>query len=82
MGRTAHSRATSYIGTLEVTLSDGKTLDVHIRKKGRTIWINEQIVHPSNEGSFEGIIDEISIVYNSRVKEWKWKTYARHLEFR
>lgn len=71
-----------YIGTLEVTLESGKFLDINVHKKGRNIWINDKIVHPSNENSFNGIIDEIGITYQSVVKEWNWKMLARPLEFR
>jgi hypothetical protein len=71
-----------YIGTLEVKLANGKTLEVVIHKAGRTIWINKEIVHPSNRDSFDGIINEIGIIHNSAVKEYDWKTYAKHLEFR
>ena len=71
-----------YIGTLEVKLANGKNLEVIIHKSGRTIWINDAIVHPSNRDSFEGIINEIGIIYNSAVREYDWKIYAKHLEFR
>jgi len=71
-----------YIGTLEVTLDNGKVLEIKVHKSGRTIWINDQIVHPSNRDSFDGIIHEIGIIHNTVVKEWKWKTYASPLKFR
>jgi len=74
--------ANRYIGTLDVTLVGGRTLDVSIHKEGRTIWINKNIVHPSNEGSFNGIINEIGIIYQAPVEKWEWKTYSRHLTFR
>ena len=82
MAHTERFWANRYIGTLEVILSRGKKLDVTVHKEGNTIWINRTIVHPSNQGSFNGIILEIGIIYNDPVKEWKWKTYHRELKFR
>ena len=62
-----------YIGRIGVTFVDGVSSDVRIYKSGRTIWINDHIVHPSNRNSFEGVIHEIGIVTNKPIKEWEWK---------
>lgn len=72
-----------YIGTLQVTLVGGKKMDVTIHKEGNTVWLNrDNIVHPMNTGSLEGIIREIGVLNNTSVKDWEWKTTARPLKFR
>ncbi len=53
-----------YIGNIEVTFADGTSSDIRIHKCGRTIWINDHIVHPSNRNSFEGVIHEIGVITN------------------
>ena len=65
-----------YIGIIEVTFADGTSFDVRIYKSGRTIWINEHIVHPSNRNSFEGVIHEIGVITNKRIEKWEWKVFG------
>lgn len=62
-----------YIGDIEVTFADGTTSDMQIYKSGRTIWINEHIVHPLNRNSFEGVIREVGVITNKRIEKWEWK---------
>lgn len=62
-----------YIGKIEVTFADGTTSDMRIYKSGRTIWINDHIVHPSNRNSVEGVIHEIGVITNKRIEKWEWK---------
>ncbi len=65
-----------YIGKIEVTFADGTTSDIRIYKSGRTIWINDHIVHPLNGNSFEGVIHEISVITNKPIERWKWKEFG------
>lgn len=74
-----------YIGTIEVTFADGTASDVRIYKSGRTIWIDDHIVHPSNRSSFEGVVHEIEVITDKRIMNWDWKTFGPDydkLEFR
>lgn len=65
-----------YIGQISVTFSDGQTKEITIQKSGRTIWINDHIVHPMNQNSLAGIIDEISVITNKRIETWEWKVFG------
>jgi len=65
-----------YIGNTEVTFADGTSSDVRIYRSGRTIWINDHIVHPSNRNSFEGVIHEIGVITNKRIEKWEWKVFG------
>ncbi|RJQ36633.1 MAG: hypothetical protein C4555_07155 [Dehalococcoidia bacterium] len=76
------SRKKEYIGKLKVALSNNNTIEVKIHKSGRTIWINDQIVHASNRDSFDGVIHEIGVVYNMPVANWEWVESVRVLKFR
>ena len=76
------SNKKEYIGRLLVKFRDEKTLEVTIHKSGRTIWINDQIVHASNRDSFDGVIHEIGVVYNMTVEDSEWLEIVRELKFR
>ncbi len=65
-----------YIGKIAVTFSDGPTKEITIHKNGRTIWIDDHIVHPSNRNSFEGVIHEIGVITNKRIEKWEWKIFG------
>jgi hypothetical protein len=65
-----------YIGRIEVTFADGTTSDVRIYKSGRNIWINDDIVHPMNRNSFDGVIHEISVIRNKRIEKWDWVAFG------
>jgi len=65
-----------YIGNIEVTFADGTRSDVRIYKSGRTIWINDDVVHASNRNSFEGVIHEIEVLTNKRIQKWEWKVFG------
>ena len=65
-----------YIGNIEATFADGTSSDVRIHKSGRSIWINDHIVHPLNRSSLEGVIHEISVITNKRIEKWEWKVFG------
>jgi hypothetical protein len=74
-----------YIGEVSVTFVGGETVEKSIFKSGRTIWINDHIVHPMNRNSFDGVIHEISVIHNKAIEKWEWKEFGRDynkLQFR
>ncbi len=69
-----------YIGKIAVTFAGGETSEKSIFKSGRTIWINDHIVHYSNRNSFEGILREISIIRNKPIDKWEWVAFGQDYE--
>jgi hypothetical protein len=65
-----------YIGKVSVTFVDGETIEKNIFKSGRTIWINDHIVHAMNRNSFDGVIDEISVIHNKAIEKWDWVSFG------
>ncbi|MFC2013123.1 hypothetical protein ACFLUE_02425 [Chloroflexota bacterium] len=61
-----------YIGKVSVTFTRGETVEKKIFKSGRTIWVNDHIVHPMNRDSFEGVINEISVIHDKAIEKWEW----------
>ena len=55
---------------------------MNIHKSGRTIYINDQIVHASNRDSLDNVIHEIGVVYNMPVENYKWLEKVQELKFR
>ena len=74
-----------YIGKVSVTFVGGETVEKNIFKSGRTIWVNDHIVHPMNRNSFEGIIHEIGVIHNKAIEKWEWVAFGQDynkLQFR
>ena len=69
-----------YIGKISVTFVGGETVEKNIFKSGRTIWVNDHIVHPMNRNSFDGIIDEIKVVHNKPIEKWEWVAFSPDYE--
>ena len=74
-----------YIGKVSVTFVGSETVEKNIFKSGRTIWVNDHIVHPMNRNSFEGIIHEIGVIHNKAIEKWEWVAFGQDydkLQFR
>jgi len=65
-----------YIGKVSVAFVDGETVEKNIFKSGRTIWVNDHIVHPMNRNSMDGIINEISVIHNKGIEKWEWVSFG------
>lgn len=74
-----------YIGKVSVTFVGSETVEKNIFKSGRTIQVNDHIVHPMNRNSFEGIIHEIGVIHNKAIEKWEWVAFGQDydkLQFR
>lgn len=74
-----------YIGKVSATFVGGKTVEKSIFKSGRTIWLNDHIVHPMNSNSFDGVIHEISVIHDKAIEKWEWVAFGpdyNKLQFR
>lgn len=69
-----------YIGKISVTFIGGETVEKSIFKSGRTIWVNDHIVHPMNRNSFNRVINEISVIHNKRIEKWEWIAFGPHYD--
>ena len=61
-----------YIGKISVTFVGGETVEKSIFKSGRTIWVNDHIVHSMNRNSLNGVIHEISVIHYKAIEKWEW----------
>ncbi len=69
-----------YIGKISVTFAGGEIVEKRIYKSGRTIWLNDHIVHPMNRNSFGGVIDEIRVIHNKAIEKWEWVAFGPDYE--
>lgn len=61
-----------FLGVLKIELDNDDNRRVYVHKKGSSIYLDEILVHPSNERSQEGWIKEYELCRNVQVKNWRF----------
>ena len=75
------SRSEGYVGTLQVTWENGQKNAVEVAQKDGFIWLGDHVVGPRNEKSMKGLLDEISGVFNKKVRQYTWLELVTPLKF-